>query len=478
MKHSLMTKMILIIVAVGVIGFALISTVAASRIEKKLILSESRDMYREASSIAGDKSLLTLSSLNSTDGESDGIRNLYDSLCNVALYQDCEIWLISENGTVYLNTTRPLTESEKTVISDFDPVKLGADYYTVGNFFNYFDETHLSVMVPVASGMNIRGYVAIHASMSKIENQREMIVRQMDLICFIGYLVFIGVYVLFYFMVMHPMKKIMTGIHHYADGDLKYNIPVKSDDEMGSLASSLNYMSDEINKSGEYQKQFIANVSHDFRSPLTSMRGFLEAILDGTIPPKNQEHYLKIVLGETERLTKLTNGILTLNTMDQKKNLLNITNFDINTVIRDTAETFEGICRPRQISIRLLLTGDELMVSADREKIQQVIYNLVDNAIKFSRDGSYIEIKSDLRHDRVFVSVKDHGVGIPSASINKIWDRFYKTDASRGREKKGNGLGLSIVKEIISQHKQNITVISTEGAGTEFVFSLDTPEEA
>ena len=112
------------------------------------------------------------------------------------------------------------------------------------------------------------------------------------------------------------------------------------------------------------------------------------------------------------------------------------------------------------------------LVSADRDKIQQVIYNLVDNAIKFSHDASEIDLDTDLRHDKVFVSIKDHGCGIPSGSINKIWERFYKTDASRGREKKGNGLGLSIVKEIINQHHQNITVISTEGVGTEFVFSL------
>jgi signal transduction histidine kinase len=157
--------------------------------------------------------------------------------------------------------------------------------------------------------------------------------------------------------------------------------------------------------------------------------------------------------------------------------MLNITRFDINGVIRDTAATFEGICRPRQISIRLSLTEDELYVSADKEKIQQVIYNLVDNAIKFSRDNSYIEIRSDIRHSKVFISVRDHGIGIPRGSINKIWDRFYKTDASRGREKKGNGLGLSIVKEIINQHGQNITVISTEGVGTEFVFSLDAAED-
>ena len=163
--------------------------------------------------------------------------------------------------------------------------------------------------------------------------------------------------------------------------------------------------------------------------------------------------------------------------MDKKRSYLTITDFDINAVIRDTAATFEGICTPRQISIRLYLTDEKLFVSADLGKIQQVLYNLIDNAIKFSRDNSSIEIETDVRHDKVYVSVRDHGVGIPRESLNKIWDRFYKTDASRGRERKGNGLGLSIVKEIINQHQQNITAISTEGVGTEFIFSLDAGEE-
>lgn len=477
MKKKLIYKLILIVAAMGIVGFILLSTVAASAIEKDLISEEAQDLYREASTIADDNSILTMSRLDSMGSETSQFKSLYESLERTALYQQCEIWLISEDGTIYLNTADSLDSSGTEKIEDFDPVALGSEYYTVGTFFDHFDSDHLSVMVPIGGDMNIRGYVAIHISMTRIAEKREQMVRRVDLICLIAYLAFLGVFAIFYLWVMCPMKKIMEGTRRYANGDLKYNIPVHSDDEMGELASSLNYMSDELNKSGEYQKQFIANVSHDFRSPLTSIRGFVEAILDGTIPAEMQEHYLRIVLAETERLTKLTNGILTLNTMDQKKNLLNITSFDINTLIRDTAATFEGICRPRQISIKLYLTGDELLVSADREKIQQVVYNLVDNAIKFSKDGSVIEISSDIRHDKVFVSVKDHGAGIPSGSINKIWERFYKTGSSRGREKKGNGLGLAIVKEIINQHKQNITVISTEGVGTEFVFSLDPAEE-
>ena len=231
-------------------------------------------------------------------------------------------------------------------------------------------------------------------------------------------------------------------------------------------------MAHELGETDEYQKKFVANISHDFRSPLTSIKGYVEAILDGTIPLEMQEKYLRIVLMETERLNKLTSGLLTLNSFDTKKNRLDITDFDINAVIKDTVASFEGRCTARHISMELLFDARQQFVSADMGKIQQVMYNLLDNAIKFSPDNSVITIETTLRHEKVFISVKDQGVGIPRDSMKKIWERFYKTDSSRGKDKKGTGLGLSIVKEIIASHGEHINAISTEGVGTEFIFTL------
>ena len=147
--------------------------------------------------------------------------------------------------------------------------------------------------------------------------------------------------------------------------------------------------------------------------------------------------------------------------------------FDINETIRTTAATFEGTCSERNIRLELLLAGKELFVRADMEQIQQVLYNLLDNAVKFSNDNSSITLETTVNHGKVFVSVKDHGSGIPKESLSRIWDRFYKIDVSRGKDRKGTGLGLAIVKEIINAHKQNINVISTVGVGTEFIFTLE-----
>ena len=235
----------------------------------------------------------------------------------------------------------------------------------------------------------------------------------------------------------------------------------------------MNYMSDVLNQSGEYQRNFIANISHDFRSPLTSIKGYVEAIADGTIPVEMQGRYLEIVSREVERLEKLTSSLLTLNNLEVKSRIMNIRPFDINKVIKNTAASFEGSCRARKILIELILTGEQLSVTADMEQIQQVLYNLLDNAIKFSNDNSTITIETTEKNGKIFVSVKDHGCGIPKEILPKIWERFYKQDSSRGKDRKGTGLGLSIVKEIISSHNQNINVISTEGVGTEFLFTLE-----
>jgi signal transduction histidine kinase len=195
-------------------------------------------------------------------------------------------------------------------------------------------------------------------------------------------------------------------------------------------------------------------------------------MLDGTIPPERHEHYLRVVLGETDRLTKLTNGLLTLNNLNTGGILLQRTDFDINAVIRSVAASFEQTCVSRKIHIRLVLTGRILYVNADLEKIQQVLYNLVDNAIKFSRPDSEITIDTTEKGDTVFVSVRDNGIGIPKEDQSLIWDRFYKTDLSRGKDKKGTGLGLSIVREIIRAHNENINLVSTEGVGSTFTFTL------
>ena len=366
----------------------------------------------------------------------------------------------------------PLDVNTEVVVEEFDPTEMAGSYYTTGTFFHSFESDMLSVFAPITTNYKVQGYVVIHTSMDELKASRENLLSVSYIMLIIIFLLSLIILLFFSEFVYTPLRKITKATEQYASGNMHYELSVDSDDEMGYLAAALSYMASEIAKNEDGQKKFIANVSHDFRSPLTSIKGYLEAMLDGTIPPEFHEKYLGIVLNETERLTKLTNSLLTLNNLNMRGMVLEKTVFDINQVIRNTAASFEGTLARKKITIDLILTGETLPVEADMGRIQQVLYNLLDNAIKFSHQDSTIKIETTEKHQKVFVSVKDSGIGIPKESLKMIWDRFYKTDLSRGKDKKGTGLGLSITKEIIHAHNENINVISTEGVGTEFIFSL------
>lgn len=466
MKNTLYFKFIMTYIFLGVVGILTISTLGSSMIQEKILEKTGESLYKEAISIASYQA-------NADYTDPTDVEASYNMLKLLAEYQDSRILILNSSGEPLLDTERPFTKEPYTALKNFDPASMGTSYYQIGNFYNYFDTDMVNSMVPITKNLSLKGYVSLHMSMDEIIHRREDILLPVYIIFLVLFLLSLMILGLFSFSVYRPLKKITIGAGEYASGNLEYTIPVNSDDEIGYLATTLNYMSDELNKLGEYQRKFVANVSHDFRSPLTSIKGYLEAIIDGTIPPEMQEKYLKIVIGETERLNKLTQSLLTLDKLDAHGRPIHMSDFDINKTIKNTAATFEGICRKKMITIEIHLESESLHVTADMEQIQQVLYNLIDNAIKFSRNNSVIKVETSERHGTVFVSVKDTGVGIPKNSLNKIWERFYKIDSSRGKDRKGTGLGLSIVKEIITAHHQNINVISTEGVGTEFIFTLD-----
>ena len=266
------------------------------------------------------------------------------------------------------------------------------------------------------------------------------------------------------------MQQIIKGASEYANGDLSYRIPVKSEDEMGYLAKTLNYMADRINQNGEYQRTFIANVSHDFRSPLTSIKGYVEAILDGTIPPELQDKYLNIISHEADRLEKLTRSLLVLNDLDERKRMMNIRKFDINDVIKNTANTFEVICSKKNIDLELLLSGRELFVEADMEQIQQVLYNLLDNAVKYTPTGGHVNVSVAQWEMYVEIKVSDTGKGISESNQASIFKRFYREEEIHNQP--GVGIGLYLTREIVTQQGGYVTVESQVGKGSAFSIFL------
>ena len=285
--------------------------------------------------------------------------------------------------------------------------------------------------------------------------------------------VFLISFIFIYLLYLMPLKKIRTAAMEYANGHFDYDdLDVNRSDEIGDVATSLDYMANQLENTREYQRDFISNISHDFRSPLTSIRGYLEAMIDGTIPPNEYDHYLKTVLSEADRLENLTTGLLNMDGYGTEGLELILEDFDMEQVVTEAVETFEGRCNKKNLEIIMKFPSKHYLVHGDKGKYEQVLYNLLDNAIKFSNNNSKIIISLYNQGDKQYCSVKDFGPGIPSDKIDKIFQRFYKSDSSRGRDKTGNGIGLSIVKEIIMAHNETIDVISTEGAGCEFVFSI------
>lgn len=470
MRKTLYLKFLLAYFIFGFFGFIVVATFVNSMTLEHLKREKADALYKEATLIANTYA----SDLYNNETSLDTVKKQLDSL---DLYLSANLWIINPSGRMILDSKAPLDVENETVIEGFDPTVTESSYYTIGNFWESFDEEQLSVFAPITSDYKVRGYVVIHYPMSSIIASCNSLLNISYLMLIILFLLSMIILIFFTEMVYLPLRRITEATEQYAAGNMHYEFQIDSEDEIGYLGATLSYMASEIARSEDDQKKFVANVSHDFRSPLTSIKGYLEAMLDGTIPPEQYERYLTIVLNETERLTKLTGSLLMLNNLNTKGMLLEKNVFDINRTIRNTAASFEGTCKHKAIAIELILTGDELFVEADVGKIQQVLYNLLDNAIKFSHPDSIIKIETTEKHNKVFVSVKDSGIGIPKDDLKMIWERFYKSDLSRGKDKKGTGLGLSITKEIIQAHGEHINVISTEGVGSEFIFSLPIADE-
>lgn len=431
-------------------------------------------VYDFVTDIQGDETYKTAYSISQRYGKyhydiENGSYNYMEELTSIAFSTNTIIWITDNDGTMLYSSEDYYRTKRVDNLADY----FKHDCYSYGTFNNLFAQPYTSSAAPIVNGYNTYGYVIVSKSSSYINENAVVIMNYIYIISIAILLLSLIPLAILICSTMLPLKKIRIATKEYAKGNFDYDgLKIKSQNEIGELATSINLMANEIKNIDDKQKKFISNCSHDFRSPLTSIKGYLEAMIDGTIPPELYDKYLNIVLSEAERLNSLTSSLLTLNTWNSSGLILDISDFDIVNTVRQTIMSFEGQCSKKKITMDVTYGEKAYIVSADQIKIQQVLYNLIDNAIKFSHTNSTIYVSVLDKNEKIFISVKDTGIGIPKQSIPKIWDRFYKSDLSRGKDKTGSGLGLSIVKEVISNHNENVTVVSTEGAGTEFVFSL------
>lgn len=394
-----------------------------------------------------------------------------ENIKNVATINDYHILCVSINGDVVLDTKENLQDDKIYKISDFDATRFGSNHVWNGYFYNVFNEKTMSVFAPVTKDFSTQGYVVVNVKNRLIEKAA----NKMLFLPFVIYLIMYAlsfIFLIYYRKKIHkPIRSIINVINEYKKGKLIFQKNLKPNNELEKLEIALSLMANKINDMESYQKEFLSNISHDFRSPLTSIKGYINAILDGTIDIKDAKKYLEIIIFETNRLTKLTENILTLNELDPKNLTLSYSSFDINDCIRHTTNAFIGICQKKNICFDVEFCDEKTFIYADKEKYQQVLYNLVDNAIKFSDDNKKIKIIVSYSEEKAVIQIIDNGFGISDEDINKIWNRLYKVDSSRGKNKKSSGLGLSIAKEIINAHKEDISVSSTVGVGTTFTFT-------
>ena len=467
---STLSKHIFIYIAICVISFILVSTICYKADYKHIYNYYSDRLYLQANEIANEYALDYLAESK--------LRRIELEMKSLSTFNDTRIMFITPSGDVILDTNNSSTDKSNEdrilfSINDFDYGDLKGKHDILWDFYGLFSEPALSVFSPISNSFEIKGYVVINIPESAIVERVYDTFNTNYLTLAIVLILSSAFLVLYFFQVHRPIKEITRATNEYSKGNLSYHVKPMHNDEIGRLGMSLDYMASQLNESDKFQQKFLSNISHDFRSPLTSIKGYLEAIQDGTIPPEMLDKYIGIMLFETERLTKLTSNILTLNELDPKSVRLDISTFDLNSIIRHTVETFEGTCKKKGIKFNITYANSVQNVKADKGRIQQVIHNLIDNAIKFSKENSYIYITVKEKGEKAQISIKDTGCGIAKEDIDKIWDRFYKSDSSRGRDKKGSGLGLSITKEVIQAHGENIDVVSTVGVGTEFIFTLE-----
>ncbi len=471
MKNSLLRRLVVIYLLIISVLFLYINLAGTKWVEERVTEYQEQELYEET--------VLVLNGYIERYYENKiTITKLMENLAPAAKLMNARIWVTTTGGKV-VGDTAPFgngTISLDSLESDFEAFVSEVFHRNV--FYRGVTEkpVHM-VVIPFSYEYRLRGYVCAMITADSVLEQVNECVVYLNVIylflCLLLLVVFAGIYG----FLVYPLKKTIAAAKAYSLGNFEKKIETRAGGEFKELADIVNYMGDTMNRFNEYQREIIANISHDFRSPLTSIKGYAEAIKDGTIPPEMQEKYLDVVLFEVERLTKLTSNLLTLNTFDQQGMILQTSEFDINETVKNVALAFEGICKKKHLVIQLVFSAKNIPVQADCDKVERVIYNLVDNAIKFSKTDGVIRIGVEEKGRKAMISVKDEGTGIPKEDLAKIWDRFYKSDSSRGKDKKGTGLGLSIVKDIIAAHKENINVISTEGVGTEFVFTLPLVKE-
>ncbi|MCI8497122.1 MAG: HAMP domain-containing histidine kinase [Clostridiales bacterium] len=350
-------------------------------------------------------------------------------------------------------------------------------FYEVGRLDGYFDDTYYTAGAPIilrgSDGEELPlGAVFVSSNADSLSGYIVEVLKMFLLAALsVMFFSFCAMYLLTYRMVK-PLRQMAMAARRFGEGDFSFRVPVRGRDEMSELAIAFNSMATSLASLEDMRRSFVGNVSHELKTPMTTIAGFIDGILDGTIPPSEKDKYLGIVSQEVKRLSRMVRTMLDISRAEAGELKMNPVPFDIGNMVFQILVSFETPIEQKKIEIQGLEDLRSIQVVADRDLMYQSVYNLIENAVKFTNEGGYIRFTLKDDGTNVHVTIRNSGDGIPARELPQIFERFYKSDKSRGRDKTGVGLGLYIVQMLIGLHHGEIFVRSIEGEYCEFEFYI------
>ncbi len=480
--QSLFTKFLSVFVAMVLICFLLLGVTLGVFLSNYWSSQKEQLLSSNAKNIA-DTTSSVLSSRIQTD-TSGSIAMICSNLSMISDAISADIYITDTSGSIILckdvitqnysvsNNGRCSLHGGYTIPQDVIDEAEKGDYFAKSTLNGVYMKKQLVAAEPVKVGDETAAVVFAVAPMTAgFANYAVNILKMFIFACLMAFSVgFIAVYFLTASLIK-PLHDMSEATKAYAEGDFGPRVKVKGDDELAELVRAFNKMASDLSLLESSRRSFVANVSHELKTPMTTIGGFIDGILDGTIPESRQKHYLSIVSDETKRLSRLVTAMLNMSKIEAGELKLNPKTFDISAEIFNVLLSFERIIDRKHIEISGLDKLQPVTVTADEDMIHQVIYNLVDNAVKFTENGT-ISVFVTTDDSNTLIKVVNTGAGISSEEREKIFERFYKVDKSRSYDVKGAGLGLYICKTIVEMHGGSIGCNSEEGKYTEFWFTI------
>jgi signal transduction histidine kinase len=465
---TVFSKLMIIIIVIILLSTVLSAVMISQFYSNIYTQNEKEDMFKIAQNIS------TLAAYNFADKIS--MQYFLSVVSQVAADNQDVIWVMDSNYKAWAVAPTFQTQITSEEISQYyydilNSLRQGNPAFQSGSN-GLFNTPVLTVAMPVTMNGNVAGAVFVHKKLNDLTNSMMEMYRQIIYSALIA--AAIAVILIYFFVrsILKPLKEVTLATKQLAFGNFDVRLKVNSSDEIGELSKTFNSVAEDLGKYENTRRSFVANVSHELRSPLTSMQGLVQGILDGTIKSSQHVKYQNVVLDETKRLNHLINDLLDLSQIESGKVAFQFSNMDVNELIRRCLITFESKISAKNIDVDVEIRDEKQIVYADENRIKQVMMNLIDNAVKFTPDRGKIKIFTSESPDSIFVNVNNSGSLISDEDLPYIFERFYKADKSHTRSQEGTGLGLSIVKKIITEHGQRIWVESTMENGTTFTFSL------